>query len=680
MIPLHQSVPTTTTTINTSTTSNSSNSTTQQQTFITFQQALTICLQYCNTNTNFEFLPITQSCSRVCFKSIYALDPVPKWKTSIKDGIAFQFQATPDNNNQTTINNNLLLPPTTWLLTANKSPAGNTSNLSSLNLSHQEAILIATGGVLPEGCDTVIEKEKLIFIPNTNLVQVIPGTKWKRGQDVREIGSDIQQNELLVDQGKIIEPWDIALLASAGISHIQVFFKPKIAILSTGDELMDVSSLSENNHRPRGLIYDSNRPLLISMASKPEHGGCNVIDYGIVPDSPQEIRSKFIQAITSDENIDILITSGGVSVGERDFVRPICEELGQVHFDLVHVKPGKPLTFATIPRHHQQQQISTTPNNPLFVFALPGNPVSCLVTFNMIVSPVCRGLAGWNVSLLTSRGIWVKTTHDIILDERPEFQRANLSSGKNNIPMATVTCINNQRSSRLITTVNADLLLQLPGSKQTTHNGILPTGSDVLGVVLSDLRWSRNLPLVEYTANNKSISKTLLILVNNTNQQFFSELQEQFALSNNNNKIEIIQCNDWASVQEQIQQPENSTSNLCLIALWYPKSCWCDMDNSVKDFIHQQISSTHHGKLLPQVGEYVRSHHTDNNSNDNMDDSILFDSLTCGVLLSQENNNQCFLLDVSEVIFSPTMNSTPTTTAQKLLSRISIVQHVILNL
>lgn len=228
-----------------------------------------------------------------------------------------------------------------------------------------QAVRIMTGAMLPAGADTVVMQEQT-RVEGGKLI-IVAG--HKRGANVRHPGEDIHQGEVVLARGRRLLPADLGLLASLGISEVKVFRRPRVAFFSTGDELRSLGEpLGE------GQIYDSNRYTLHAMLTRLN---LEVIDMGVVPDDREAIREAFRAGAAC---ADVLITSGGVSVGEADFVKETLQDLGQVNFWKLAMKPGKPLAFGRL-------------GQTLF-FGLPGNPVSVMATFYQVVQPALQRLSG----------------------------------------------------------------------------------------------------------------------------------------------------------------------------------------------------------------------------------------------------------------------------------------------
>jgi molybdopterin molybdotransferase len=224
---------------------------------------------------------------------------------------------------------------------------------------------IMTGGKMPAGSDTVIMQEHVTR--NDNRITI--GSAHQAGQNVRHAGEDLATGDEVMTPGRRLSPADLGMLASLGISEVKIYRRLRVAFFSTGDELRSVGQVLEE-----GQIYDSNRYTLHGMLSR---FGADILDMGVIPDQREAIRNAFQQAASQ---ADVLITSGGVSVGEADFVKETLSELGDVNFWKIAMKPGRPLAFGNIQRSH--------------FFGLPGNPVSAMVTFYQFVVPALRKLSG----------------------------------------------------------------------------------------------------------------------------------------------------------------------------------------------------------------------------------------------------------------------------------------------
>lgn len=264
-------------------------------------------------------------------------------------------------------------------------------------LERGQCVRIFTGAVLPVGADSVIMQD-LVEVNDTRIH--FPANTQAR-QNIRSKGEDVKQHECLLPAAKQLTAVDLGLLASAGIYEVRVKRKIRIAFFSTGDELRPVgSALTE------GQIYDSNRYSLAALLNNPCH---EVNDLGVIEDDKAQIRNTLLQAAQSN---DVIITSGGASVGDADYIKEILDEIGQVDFWKLAIKPGKPLAFGRI--------------EDCFFFGLPGNPISVIATYQQIVTPALRQLSG----LRASTPIRLKAICTSPLYKNPgrqEFQRGVLS-------------------------------------------------------------------------------------------------------------------------------------------------------------------------------------------------------------------------------------------------------------
>ena len=271
-----------------------------------------------------------------------------------------------------------------------------------------ECVRIFTGAVMPAGCDTVAMQERVT--EDTAGVH-IPGD-LKPGQNRRFRGEDLKAGALAVQRGTLVGPATVGLLASLGIAEVSVYRKLRVAFFSTGDELKSIGSTLGP-----GEIYDSNRYTIYSML---ERAGCQPIDLGNFVDSPDAIRAGF-QAASA--NADVVITSGGVSVGEADFIKQMLNELGEVLFWKIAMKPGRPMAYGKVGGAH--------------FFGLPGNPVAVMVTFYQFVRPALATLQGRTDYMLPPT---VKATLVNKIKKMPgrtEFQRGVLSIGPNGCEVRT---------------------------------------------------------------------------------------------------------------------------------------------------------------------------------------------------------------------------------------------------
>lgn len=272
-----------------------------------------------------------------------------------------------------------------------------------------ECARIMTGGKLPEGADTVIMQEHVSR--ENNIISLTHG--HKTGQNIRAAGDDLRQGDTVFEPGQQLTPADIGMLASMGYADVSVMRPLKVAFFSTGDELCGIGQPLGD-----GQIYDSNRYLLYGMLHRM---GVDIIDMGIIPDQRDATEQAFQ---TAAAQADVLITSGGVSVGEADFVKETLDKLGQVGFWKIAIKPGRPLAFGNIGDCH--------------FFGLPGNPVSAMVTFYQFVQPALKRMMG----IEDVKPKYVRARTRSVLKKnagRLEFQRGVLSLDKNDEPVVDST-------------------------------------------------------------------------------------------------------------------------------------------------------------------------------------------------------------------------------------------------
>ncbi len=228
-----------------------------------------------------------------------------------------------------------------------------------------ECVKIMTGAVIPQGTDTVIMQEKTATKSDCITLLDTPS----KGQNVRLAGEDLSIGQPVLAKGEILKPADLGLIASLGIDEVSVYRQLKVAFFSTGDELVSLGKKLQE-----GQIYDSNRYTIFGMLSRL---GVVISDLGNVPDDPNLLEKTLLKA--ASEN-DVVITSGGVSVGEADYMKALLAKHGQVLFWKINMKPGRPLAYGKISNAHY--------------FGLPGNPVSAMVTFYQFAQPALQALSG----------------------------------------------------------------------------------------------------------------------------------------------------------------------------------------------------------------------------------------------------------------------------------------------
>ena len=300
--------------------------------------------------TEAETVPTMEALDRVLAVGARSGIDVPGHTNSAMDGYAVRGQDLPDD------------APASFTLIGS-SFAGHPYSGS---VGTGECVRIMTGGVMPDSSDTVVIQER-VRILDESMVEIPAGEK--AGQNVRAAGEDVAAGQVILEPGRLLRPADLGLLASVGIAEVSVRRRVRVAFFSTGDELREVGEPLED-----GQIYNSNRYTLSAMLRRLH---ADILDLGIVRDD----RAAVIQAFRrASEQADMVITSGGVSVGEADYVKDVLAELGDVNFWKVAIKPGRPLAFGRIGQAD--------------FFGLPGNPVSVMVTFYQFVRPALLCMAG----------------------------------------------------------------------------------------------------------------------------------------------------------------------------------------------------------------------------------------------------------------------------------------------
>jgi molybdopterin molybdotransferase len=304
-------------------------------------------------------------------------------------------------------------------------------------------VRIMTGALIPDGCDCVIMQEHV----NVDGDTISVSNPHRRGQNIRYAGEDIAQGATVLAHGQIIRPVEMGLLASLGLNEVTVYRKLKVALFSTGDEL-----LQPGLPLAAGQIYDSNRYTLLGMLSEI---GTEIIDMGSVRDDKDALRTTFLDAST---RADVIITSGGVSVGEADYIKQLLKEIGEAVFWKIAMKPGRPLAYGKIGSCH--------------FFGLPGNPVAVMVTFQQFVGDALRLLMGQQLKPpVEFQAICTSAIHKS--PGRTEFQRGILSQDERGRWVVQTT--GNQGSGILSSLSRANCYIVLPVAQGNT-----PAGSIVL--------------------------------------------------------------------------------------------------------------------------------------------------------------------------------------------------------
>uniref|UniRef100_A0A8C8C5K8 Gephyrin n=1 Tax=Oncorhynchus tshawytscha TaxID=74940 RepID=A0A8C8C5K8_ONCTS len=361
---------------------------------------------------------------RVLAQDVYAKDNLPPFPASVKDGYAVRAADGPGDR-----------------FIIGESQAG---QQPTHTVMPGQVMRVTTGAPVPCGADAVVQVEDTELLresdDGTEELEVRILVQARPGQDIRPIGHDIKRGECVLSKGTHMGPSEIGLLATVGVTEVEVQKFPVVAVMSTGNELLN----PEDDLHP-GKIRDSNRSTL--LATIQEHG-YPTINLGIVGDNPDDLLNALNEGIS---RADVIITSGGVSMGEKDYLKQVLDiDLhAQIHFGRVFMKPGLPTTFATVDIDGARK----------LIFALPGNPVSAVVTCNLFVIPALRKMQG----ILDPRPTIIKArlSCDVKLDPRPEYHRCILT-WHHQEPLPWAQSTGNQMSSRLMSMRSANGLLMLP--------------------------------------------------------------------------------------------------------------------------------------------------------------------------------------------------------------------------
>ncbi|XP_055027719.1 gephyrin a isoform X3 [Misgurnus anguillicaudatus] len=371
-----------------------------------------------------EIINYRDGMGRVLAQDVYAKDNLPPFPASVKDGYAVRAADGPGDR-----------------FIIGESQAG---EQPSLTVMPGQVMRVTTGAPIPCGADAVVQVEDTELLreseDGTEELEVRILVQARPGQDIRPIGHDIKRGECVLAKGTHMGPSEIGLLATVGVTEVEVQKFPVVAVMSTGNELLN----PEDDLHP-GKIRDSNRSTL--LATIQEHG-YPTINLGIVGDNPDDLLNALNEGIS---RADVIITSGGVSMGEKDYLKQVLDiDLhAQIHFGRVFMKPGLPTTFATLDIDGARK----------LIFALPGNPVSAVVTCNLFVIPALRKMQG----ILDPRPTIIKArlSCDVKLDPRPEYHRCILT-WHHQEPLPWAQSTGNQMSSRLMSMRSANGLLMLP--------------------------------------------------------------------------------------------------------------------------------------------------------------------------------------------------------------------------
>jgi len=399
--------------------------------------------------TTEESIPLIECANRVLAVDIAAAHELPPFDNSSMDGFAIRavdsLTAAPASPLTLRHAQGITLNVVADI------PAG---SAPTVTLARGEAARIMTGAQIPKGADAVIPVEDTDFHlrdAGTAAPQTISFTRSvKAGENVRRHGTDLHAGDVVLQKGRKLKPQDLGLLAMLGIANVEVHKKPLVALLSSGDELIEVDEpLTE------GKIHDSNSYALAALI---ENTGMEILWLGVAKDTRESVTSRLEKA--ANEKVDLIISSAGVSVGAFDFVKEVIESNGRLDFWRVNMRPGKPLAFGEYR------------NNPFI--GLPGNPVSAFVGFEIFVRPVLEKLSGQLDG--GRRTVKVRCAEEIKSDGRESYLRAKIRD-ENGINIATLT--GHQGSGNLLSLVQADALLIIPAGVKC-----VPVGQEVEAILL----------------------------------------------------------------------------------------------------------------------------------------------------------------------------------------------------
>jgi molybdenum cofactor synthesis domain-containing protein len=322
---------------------------------------------------------ITKSQNYICAEDVFSKYDVPRTNTSMMDGYGIDTTKVSDS--------------TLDVVKAIYAGDNEGENIESIN----KCIYVTTGSSLPANINCVVPIEKVEQIEYNKRIKLL--CELKVDQFIRHTGTDVEKGQKLLNINDTISITDISLLSSTGINRVKVYKLPRIGLMSTGNEICDIDNINMN------YTVDTNR-VSIKLILNSLYPNIDIVDYGIIQDEWESIVNAFDKAV--DDGVDMLITSGGVSMGERDLVKKFLEKNGNIVFGRLNMKPGKPTTFATY--------------KSLAVMGLPGNPVSFVVCSYLIVSYALKLFQ--NQDVFPFRMIRAKLMGNHNIDtERPEYSR-----------------------------------------------------------------------------------------------------------------------------------------------------------------------------------------------------------------------------------------------------------------
>jgi len=385
-----------------------------------YEESLRQLLEHARSGGEKEMLGLDAALGRVLADPVHSTIDVPGWDNSAMDGYAVRTADLPSAG--------------TRLKVSQRIPAGTAPG----PLAPGTAARIFTGAPVPHGADAVVMQEQTCQQDDEVIFNQVP----KPGANIRRAGEDIESGSIIIDAGTRLQPQHLGLAASVGVAEVSVYKPPRVAVLASGDELL----MPGQPLRP-GMIYNSN---IFTVSGLLQALGCEVLNLGQVADTLEATKEALANAA---QQADLVIASGGVSVGEEDHVKPAVEALGELNLWKIAIRPGKPLAFG---------HIGDTP-----FIGTPGNPVSLFVTFTLFARPFILKTMGQSEYL--NRTIQATAAFDWPSpDKRREFHRARLQRGADG---SNVVEVYPSRSSAVLSSVTwANGLVVLP-EKQVVRAG-----------------------------------------------------------------------------------------------------------------------------------------------------------------------------------------------------------------
>ena len=366
---------------------------------------------------------LRESLGHVLSSDLVSPVQVPAYTNSAMDGYAINSADLPDGDAEKT----LKVLGTVW--------AGKPV---TVELKSGQALRIMTGGMLPQGADTVVIQEHVQVVDQSGADSILIDGSTSPGRNVRHAGEDINTGDVVLSAGTLINPAELGLIASLGIDTLEVKRRLKVAFFSTGDELRPLETHAGQTLGP-GEIFDSNRHTLFALLSRLS---VELIDLGVVADTEEATHAAILEA---SEKADLVITSGGVSAGQADFVSKSIAKLGDLTFWKLAMRPGRPLACGVV--------------NDCRFFGLPGNPVAVMVTFYEFVQPTIKAMMGCTDS--DPQLFSVKSAESIRkVPGRIEYQRGIIEVAADG--RQTVRTTGKQGAGRLSSMCLANCLIVLP--------------------------------------------------------------------------------------------------------------------------------------------------------------------------------------------------------------------------